>query len=102
MAACDAPGMIFHDSSIGCLGSGCHSPNNQAPDLSGNDGSVLKNMKSTILCPGGNIVTPTDPTSSVLYKALAGTSCLIQMRVGGPYLTADQLACVKTWIANIQ
>jgi len=63
---------------------------------------VLKSMKSTTLCPGGNIVTPSDPTSSVLYKVLAGSSCLIQMRVGGPFLNSDQLACVKTWIGNIQ
>jgi len=104
MASCDAPAMIFHDSTVGCLGTGCHSPgaNNQAPDLSGSDGSVLKGMKSSILCAGNNLVNPADPTSSVLYKVLAGESCLIQMRVGGPFLDADQLACVKSWIANIQ
>jgi hypothetical protein len=104
-ASCDAPGMVFHDSTVGCLGSGCHSPGsgNQAPDLSGTDGSLLKGMKATTLCAGKAIVNPSDPTSSVLYKVLAGTSCLIQMPANGPpYLNADQLDCVKRWIANIQ
>jgi hypothetical protein len=104
LANCDAPGMVFKDSTVGCQGAGCHSAQMQTPDLSGSDGSVLKGMKALSLCTGDLIVNPADPTSSVLYKVVAGTSCN-QTRMpllGPPFLSQTQIDCVAGWIANIQ
>ncbi len=100
---CDAPTMVFKDATVGCLGGGCHSAGaqNQTPDLQTADPTVLKAYKTTILCMGGTLVVPSNPTSSVLYKVVDGMSCGIQMPLGKPTLSAAQEACLAAWISNL-
>jgi len=107
-APCDAPTMVFKDTMKGCLdgggATGCHS-SLQNPILTGdNIIANLKGKKAGILCMGQDYVNPADPESSVLYKVVAGTSCLIQMpttpRV--PPISQAQMDCLKDWISKIQ
>ena len=100
--------MLFKDTVHGCLdgggATGCHT-STQMPFLTGdNIIANLKNKKSTILCAGQSFVNPANPESSVLYKAVAGTSCDIQMPLAPREIpvTQEQLDCLKDWISKIQ
>jgi len=104
VATCDAPPMVFKSSTVGCIDSGCHAKGagNTPPDLQTADPTVLKAYKTTLLCMGGALVVPSNPTSSVLYKVVDGTSCGALMPQGKPNLTQAQEDCLAAWIANIK
>jgi len=104
VATCDAPTMVFKSSTVGCIDSGCHAKGagNTPPDLQTADPTVLKAYKTTLLCAGGALVVPSNPTSSVLYKVVDGTSCGALMPQGKPNLSQAQEACLAAWIANIK
>lgn len=104
VATCDAPTKVFKDSQVGCVDIGCHAKGagNQTPDLQTADPTVLKAYKTTMLCMGGALVVPSNPTSSVLWKVVDGQTCGELMPKGKTSLTQDQEDCLAAWIANIK
>lgn len=104
VATCDAPTKVFKDATVGCIDSGCHAAGagNQGPDLQTADPTALKAYKPKLLCMGGTLVVPSNPTSSVLWKVVDGTSCGVLMPQGKPALSKDQEDCLAAWIANIK
>ena len=80
-----------------CALSGCHR-NNVAPDLSaGRAYADIVNVKSS---RGMALVEPGDPDNSYLYLKIVADAEISGRRMppGGPYLTAEEIEVVRTWI----
>ena len=83
---------------------GCHgaSPGSMLLLSSGGEYAALTNGKSTEPpCTGAPLVVPGSPDTSVLVKKLTGTSCgFSMMPLGGPALSAADIAKIRDWIAE--
>ena len=80
-----------------CALSGCHR-NNVAPDLSvGRSYAAIVNVKSS---RGMALVEPGDPDNSYLFLKIVADAKVSGRRMppGGPYLTAEEIEVVRTWI----
>jgi hypothetical protein len=51
-------------------------------------------------CPDHLLIDKADPTQSMLYLKVTGTTCGVKMPLGGS-LTADEEACVLSWIEGL-
>jgi hypothetical protein len=94
---CDAPTMVF---ATRC--SFCH-PLLAQPDLTMNpppDLTVVMSTMASTGCVGMPLVNATTPADSVLLKRISGTTCGDQMPMGGPYLSATEIACVTSWVMS--
>jgi hypothetical protein len=66
----------------------------------GNSFANLVNVGS-LQSPGTARVVPGDPAASYLIRKLEGTNIAgSRMPLGGPFLDADTLARIKSWIAS--
>src|SRR5262249_19801495 len=96
-AACDAPAEVFANSCVSC--------HRAQPNASGNLDlnspgllSRLINVSSSGCGPSAVLVVPGNAVASYLYQKVAGgPACGAPMPLGGT-LTADQAACVASWI----
>ncbi len=58
----------------------------------------LVNVQATKGCMSEKRVLPGNPSVSVLYKRITGTSCGTQMPKKAPPLTAEEIGTIKKWI----
>ncbi len=103
---CDAPTIVFIPSCSS--GAVCHGPSELfPPNLALADptpGLVGVKSKSIAPCTNLPIVNAADPATSVLLTRINGTACGEQMpsQLDGaqPPLTADEMACVTSWVLS--
>ena len=86
-----------------CAVSGCHNPTDQAGslDLKSSDVAARLVGVSAHDGPGVYVAKSGDPSMSDLYLLLTpGFPFDDQMPLGGPFLDAESLACVRSWIQS--
>jgi hypothetical protein len=80
-----------------CALSGCHR-NNVSPNLSA--GRAYANIVNVESSRGMALVEPGDPDNSYLYLKILPDAEIAgrRMPAGGPYLTAEEIEVVRSWI----
>ena len=84
-----------------CGGSICHAGSSPAAGLDLVEPGVAERLVNQMGrdCPG-ILVDPIDPEGSLLYDKLTpDTACGSPMPLGRPMFTAEELECVRDWIA---
>jgi hypothetical protein len=100
---CDAPGTIFTPV---CGTSGCH----DSASTIGNFGGSEAQAKALVDKPGvsgaacGKFIDSANPNASLLLTMTGDTppkGCfMVPMPLGGDALTADQTACITSWLSQ--
>jgi hypothetical protein len=65
-----------------------------------NSGSYANLVNRPATRSAGTLVIPSDAVNSVLFKRITGdlSPLLLQMPLGGPFLSTAELTLIKNWI----
>jgi hypothetical protein len=95
-APCDVPARFV----TSCAGGTCHSPGSGLVDLV--SPGLAERLVAPSSCMGAPLADPDDPEGGVLYAKLAGQqTCGSKMPIGQPAFTADELACVRSFVETL-
>lgn len=86
-----------------CGTAGCHAAESPQAGLdlaSANARGRLSAVQASSSCVGELLLDPAAPTESVLYQKVAGTQCGPRMPSVGEVLSADEIECLRLWIAG--
>ena len=78
----------------------CHTRTGIASLLVLNSGTYTNLVNRPAVAGTGTLVIPGDSPNSVLFRRISGNLSppLLQMPLGGPFLSADDQNLIKTWI----
>jgi hypothetical protein len=97
--ACDFRGLV----QMKCGNLSCHGAPAQTTGLdltSAGLANRLADRTGSSGCPDHLLIDKADPTQSMLYLKVTGTSCGVKMPLGGS-LTTDEQACILSWIEGL-
>lgn len=100
---CDAPTKVLLPK---CGTAGCHVPNVFPPDISTAKmaAALVGASQGATTCAAdatSPIVSATAPLSGTLFLWITGSTCREQMPFGGTPLSADEIACVKSYFTSL-
>jgi len=97
--ACDFRGLM----QAKCAGASCHGGPNNSTGLDLTSASLAARVDgrtSNGACSGDLLIDKDNPAQSVLYVKVIGSGCGTRMPIGGT-LTAEEQACVLSWIEGL-